>query len=397
MREEPQTVKKLVSRWLHGIFATAIRTARRAPRYKKLYVFDFDGTLFRSPPPPKSYEDKPAWWSDPVSLDPSTVGEEPGPDMWHEETVRAMKEAIADPNAYVVVMTGRHNSLQDRIQEILEGAGLKPDELITNPEIGKTSQYKQQEMAYLLRQFPNVREVEFWEDRKPDLKGYQRFGEQLGVKFTPKLVKNYDRELPPYLGVFLSPGDREKLLRDFAPKHENVQADHVTLMFRPTEEDMENLREDFRLGQQVPLKITGYAEDDKGQALVVELPSELQSHTQRSPHITLSIAPGVEPVYSNELVKGPIKEITPRTVRGVIDGGPREPTPKTEPRETLTRKEKRQLWKQFLQEETRNPEFGRGGRKERIQRKTLYDAGGAGRRQVLREWESQLRERQQRS
>jgi hypothetical protein len=381
---------------VHGILATQIRTARSAPKYKKLYIFDFDGTLFRSPLPKKDYEGEDgAWWSDPVSLSPPAVDEEPGEEMWHEETVKALQEAIADPDSYVVVMTGRHESLQDRIQEILGSNGLEPDELITNPKIGDTSGYKRQEMAYLLRQFPNVREVEFWEDKKHDLKGYERLGKELGVRFTPKLVKNFDREPPPYLGVFLTPEAREEVLRKFPAVHDTVYADHVTLVNQPTEEDMADFREKFELGQKVPIEITGYAEDRNGQALTVTLPDGLLSRKRR-PHITLSTRPGVKPVYSNEMLGRGVKPVPSMTVQGVLDGGPRSGSSEAS-KQPGKGDLKRKIWLEFLQEETRNPEFGRGGHKERILRKTLYDSGGPGRRSIMREWGPYLQKRRERS
>lgn len=390
--------QKVASRWMHGIIATQIRTGRQAPKFKKLYIFDFDGTLFRSPLPKKDYEkESEEWWSDPESLGASTVGQKPEPEMWHEDTVKAMQDAIAEPDSYVVVMTGRNNVLQDRIQEILDSAGLKPDELITNPKIGDTTGYKRQEMQYLLRQFPNVREVEFWEDRKADLKGYERLGEELGVRFTPKLVKNYDRETPAYLGVFLTPEAKQKVLERFPAKHENLQADHVTLMFRPTDEDMEQVRENLQLGQKVPLKVTGYVEDEKGQALVVELPPEIQAQSRRSPHLTLSLAPGIEPIYSNELIQGNVIDVPPFELEGVLDGGPRSGSPPPKAKSGPPGL-KGQHWLEYLQGEMHNPEFGKPGHhKERVKRKTVYDAGGSGKRQVMREWGPYLQRRRSRS
>jgi hypothetical protein len=145
--------------------------AKSSPKFKKLYIFDFDGTLFRSPKPPEG-EDPEGWWSSLKSLSPPYVDSVPDGGMWHPDSVARLKEAVEDPDGYVVVMTGRHNPLQPRIQDLLDNAGLTPDELITNPEIGNTTGYKRDEMLYLLRQLPRVQEVEFWEDKKADLKGY---------------------------------------------------------------------------------------------------------------------------------------------------------------------------------------------------------------------------------
>jgi hypothetical protein len=387
--------RRVAERWLRR----HLRTARRAPKFRKLLIFDFDGTSFRSPKPSADYEEAEAWWSDPKSLGPPAVDEKPGPDMWHRDTVERIREGIEDPETYVVVMTGRHQSLQDRIQEILDSADLNVDELITNPEIGNTTGYKRDEMRYLLRQLPNVREVEFWEDRKEDLKGYQRLAESLGVRFVPQLVKNYEDKPPPYLGVFLTPEAREELLRKFPAAHDTVHADHVTLVHQPTEDDMAAFREKFELGQEVPIEITGYAEDRNGQALEVALPEGLPFRRKR-PHITLSTRPGVKPAYSNEMLGRGVKAVPSMTVQGVLDGGPRTgaPQPKGKPSGDESKAdEKKRLWQEYLQTETRNPEYGRPGHhKERILRKTLYDAGPTGRREVMREWGPYLQGRRRR-
>lgn len=390
---------RVAARWTRGAVALRARTARSSPKFTKLAIFDFDGTLFRSPPPPEDADEPESWWSSPESLGAETVGERPGPEMWHPETVRALRDAIADPDAYVVVMTGRHRSLRHRLGDILDGAGLHPDELITNPEIGNTSGYKRDEMRYLLRQFPNVREVEFWEDREEDLKGYRRLAEGQGMRFVPKLVRNYEDKTPPYVGVFLTPEARREILRDFPPRHPDVKADHVTLLFRPSKEQVDDLREQLGMGRRVPVRVTGVAEDGDAQALEVELPEEIARHAGRRPHVTVSVEEGVEPVYSNELLGRGVRPVEPKVYEGYLDAGPRmaEEKPREEPgpkRWEPGTREKRRIWREFLQTETRNPEYGKPGHhKDRILRKTLYDAGPAGRRQVMREWGPYLQQR----
>lgn len=55
------------------------------------------------------------------------------------------------------------------------------------------------------------------------------------------------------------------------------------------------------------MKIIGRAQDEKGDALLVENKKSSNAH----PHITLSCAEGVSPVYSNELIE---KAIATNTV-----------------------------------------------------------------------------------
>ena len=396
----PKIAAVVANRWLGAILARA--GAHQKP--KRLMIFDFDGTSFRSPGPPEGAKEPEAWWSDPASLNPPHVDKRPSEEMWHPDTIDRMKEGLKDPETYVVVMTGRHSSLKDRIQELLDSAGLDVDELITNPEIGGTTQYKKDEMLYLLKQLPNVRDVEFWEDRPDDLRNYQKAAEKAGKRFTPRLVDNFESgKSPLYTGVFLTPDARRKLLKDFKAEHPNLEADHVTLTFQPNEDQLEEFRKQFSMGQRVPLKVTGIAQDDKIQALKVELPDSLREFGKNSPHITLSRAEGVPPSYSNEMLKNTkAKPVGPKVYEAYVDLGPRPGTARRREdaaKEKATRGEKdlgplREEWDRFLDETVRNPEYGKPGHSKRhVKRRTIYKSDPAGKRRVLHEWENHLRGR----
>ncbi len=73
---------------------------------------------------------------------------------------------------------------------------------------------------------------------------------------------------------------------------------------------------DFPLGLTVPLDVVGYKRDSRGQAVVVELQSattkdasgmevQVEPPNVRGavPHVTVSVAEGTKPVYSNELLE----------------------------------------------------------------------------------------------
>lgn len=128
-------------------------------------------------------------------------------------------------------------------------------------------------------------------------------------------------KLPVYIGIFLSTSERAKLLRDFPPVHENVFAEHVTLVFRPKESDpaLEVI------GKIVRLKVVGYAQDQDGSAVLIDLPPEIRKIGKREPHITISTAPGIKPAYSNKLISKPanIERVSGKTYEGIIDGFPR--------------------------------------------------------------------------
>jgi|SaaInlV_120m_DNA_4_1040238.scaffolds.fasta_scaffold00923_25 hypothetical protein len=118
-----------------------------------------------------------------------------------------------------------------------------------------------------------------------------------------------------YTGVFLTPMARQKLLKAFPPTHPKTVAHHVTLWFYEDSTPMGELP----WGKTVPLKVVGYAEDDRAQAVTVALPAGMKAAGGRLPHITLSLAQGVSPVYSNKLVKRGTE--APKglpTVKGVV-------------------------------------------------------------------------------
>jgi hypothetical protein len=85
----------------------------------------------------------------------------------------------------------------------------------------------------------------------------------------------------------------EKLLKMFPAKHSKVFAHHSTNWYKPTSV------EGLEIGNKNLLKIIGQASDQKGFAVLVENAKS----KNKFPHITISCAEGVAPVYSNELLE----------------------------------------------------------------------------------------------
>lgn len=98
-----------------------------------------------------------------------------------------------------------------------------------------------------------------------------------------------------YTALFVK--DKEELLRYFTPAHDNVYADHITIKFRP-----ENI-DDLVVGREHFVEITGRAQNENGDALIVECPLLENKHF----HLTLSCADEIKPFYSNGLVENAIK------------------------------------------------------------------------------------------
>lgn len=105
---------------------------------------------------------------------------------------------------------------------------------------------------------------------------------------------------PIYTAIFLTEEAKETLKKLYPPKHPKVYADHVTLVFKPTPEQIAFLAP--FMDQVAVFQVTGVISDEKGQAAKVTIPGNLQVPGQHLHHITISCAEGVSPVYSNELL-----------------------------------------------------------------------------------------------
>lgn len=136
----------------------------------------------------------------------------------------------------------------------------------------------------------------------------------------PRTLEKKEKIL--YTGFFvLTP---KELAKKFPPKHNRVFAHHVTISFKPKDLD------GIELGKRAQIKIIARVSDDKGDALLVE--NNLKSDFKH-PHITLSCAEGVMPVYSNEMIEKAIESntieylenpVTIETMEGYVSGKGKE-------------------------------------------------------------------------
>jgi hypothetical protein len=108
-----------------------------------------------------------------------------------------------------------------------------------------------------------------------------------------KILKPEDIE---YTALFID--NPEKLLQMFPAKHSKVFAHHSTNWYKPTSID------GLETGKKGLLKIIGQTHDDKAFALLVENVKSKNKY----PHITISCAENIEPVYSNELLDNASKD-----------------------------------------------------------------------------------------
>jgi hypothetical protein len=120
-----------------------------------------------------------------------------------------------------------------------------------------------------------------------------------------------------YVGVFLEKESRDKLLKLVPPRHPTIYAEHVTVCFKPSLQQLAN----FKLGERIEFQAMGVVFDARGQAVRVRgVPSE-----NEHPHITISCALATKPVYSNQLLKQGRVDFfdDPIDLVGIMDSFPR--------------------------------------------------------------------------
>jgi hypothetical protein len=150
--------------------------------FKKLSVFDFDGTLVNTPLPEegkKEYKEKTGqdwphagWWGQPMSLDSEIFDMSIIPSV-----IRAYLKEINDPNTMVVMVTGRINKLSGLVKKILDDNGLKFHEYHFNNG-GSTESAKKKTFDKILSQNPSITEMELWDDRIEHIPIFQAWGDE---------------------------------------------------------------------------------------------------------------------------------------------------------------------------------------------------------------------------
>jgi FMN phosphatase YigB (HAD superfamily) len=152
----------------------------RIMKKTKIKIFDFDGTLVDTPLPETGkveYQEKTGkqwpyegWWGRHESLD-MEVFEMPTVPM----VMDAYKEAKADPNNIVVMLTGRMQKLSQDVKNILDAKGLSFDDYLYNRG-GETGDAKMKDMDILLKKYPEADEIEMWDDRIAHIPRFEEWG-----------------------------------------------------------------------------------------------------------------------------------------------------------------------------------------------------------------------------
>jgi len=297
----------------------------------ELHLYDFDGTLFRSPEKPLWWPGGESWWVDQRSLNAPCVPDNPTPDWWINSTVAEAKRSISDQEVYAVLATGRaDHSYRWRVPELLKQKGLRFDEVHLNPG-GNTQAWKKNLLVKILRSYPFIRKVQIWEDQSSNLNAYLQFLTRAGYAVEGHLVKAKNKKPLCELDTpgLTEPGDPEKVvftevalvdpdkllawwLREVRlPLLPKLFSHHMTLQFQPEPSAIG----DLPLGRRVPLEVVGWTADEKAQAVVVK-PSGVRSENP-TPHITIA-TDGTSPAYSNDLLASGYTRVRGPTLLGTV-------------------------------------------------------------------------------
>ncbi len=133
--------------------------------------------------------------------------------------------------------------------------------------------------------------------------------------FVDEIIKEAAKAPFGYLAAFIDDTTKENIKKWWMketkkPFLDNQLVHHMTIKFKPTLEEIE----EAPLGDEVELKIDGWAADEKGQAIAV---SGFRSSNE-VPHITISTAEGVGAKYSNNLLGQGLHEIIGPTFKARI-------------------------------------------------------------------------------
>lgn len=104
-----------------------------------------------------------------------------------------------------------------------------------------------------------------------------------------------------YLAFELTKASRAELISLFPPKHERVVCDHVTVVFRPTESEFNDVLK--KLGdEELVVKAFGYSENEGLDCFSVTVNGTVRRPYHGYYHVTHSLAYGWKAFDSNKLL-----------------------------------------------------------------------------------------------
>ena len=177
-----------------GKYRLMMETIEQPDNITKIAIFDFDGTLMKTPHPDtgkieweeKTGKDYPhrGWWSKRESLDTNIFDINP-----INDTVLEYLAEYEDPNTLVIMLTGRLPNQADQVEGILNSQGIIFDEYHYKDN-GDTLSSKFSTLHSLLNRYPNVNFIEIYEDRESHARSFAEWGKENNVDIKVNLVES---------------------------------------------------------------------------------------------------------------------------------------------------------------------------------------------------------------
>lgn len=152
---------------------------------KRLAAFDFDGTLMNSPEKEVGkieWQDKTGqpyphqgWWGRPESLDLDIFDIKPFPTVYNQ-----LKKEQSTPNTFVIVLTSRQEKLRPQVQAVLDANNIHVDKL----DMKYDWKDKGQKILNYIQQFPDLVEVNVYDDMEEHILAYEAIKAKLPKSIT---------------------------------------------------------------------------------------------------------------------------------------------------------------------------------------------------------------------
>lgn len=152
---------------------------------KRLIAFDLDTTIFDTPTPKEGkkiwekYYNKPFpykdWWGSPESLDLNIFDIKPFPSVLNQ-----LKDEQSKPNTLLIILTSRNEELRPQVEKVLNKNNIHVDGIDMKDD--KTT--KGQKILNYIRMYPDLVEVNVYEDRDIEIETYENIKNQIPKEIT---------------------------------------------------------------------------------------------------------------------------------------------------------------------------------------------------------------------
>tara|TARA_R110000796_G_scaffold228861_3_gene346090 strand:- start:2149 stop:2697 length:549 start_codon:yes stop_codon:yes gene_type:complete len=168
---------------------------------RKVAIIDMDGTLVDTIGPEqgkivwkeKTGTDYPhkGWWSKRETLDINVFE-----NNLYSDILSEYERVKSEEDTFVILCTGRIIPLIKQVKAILDKHGLEFDDVILNGDKrfslkggeNDTLNYKVRVLSSLKDRFPELEEIEFWDDRKGHEERFREWFDKQKIKTTYHLV-----------------------------------------------------------------------------------------------------------------------------------------------------------------------------------------------------------------